>query len=105
MREQPDYSTALPFPIKTSSYARFMMGETTSGAMGAPVFTHGDTVASPNFINQKHYANKNEEEFREYLLAIGFVTEPLEMCDEEDDPDPILLKGEPLSEMIIRERR
>ena len=51
-----------------------------------------------------------EAEFAEYLAAKGVVTLPEPMSAEElaaddDDWEPIEVSGEPLSQMIIRERR
>ena len=48
-----------------------------------------------------------EAEFLKHLMDIGLVTQlpnPAEDIDDDDDP-PIVIKGEPLSETIIRERR
>jgi Arc/MetJ-type ribon-helix-helix transcriptional regulator len=47
-----------------------------------------------------------EEEFKQHLLEIGLVTslpDPALDIDDDDEP-PIVIKGEPLSETIIRER-
>lgn len=51
--------------------------------------------------------NRREDEFEQYLLAEGVISEiPLRNeTDEDDDFEPIKFEGEPLSEMIIRERR
>ncbi len=47
-----------------------------------------------------------EEDFLQYLLAKGVISEiPEGITDEEDDFDPVEIEGEPLSETIIRERR
>ena len=48
-----------------------------------------------------------EEAFARKLLAEGFISNiPARgETDEEDDFEPIEFEGEPLSEMIIRERR
>lgn len=49
-----------------------------------------------------------EDEFERKLLAEGFITSipPRDESDEEFDSfEPIEVEGEPLSEMIIRERR
>lgn len=52
-------------------------------------------------------ANKLDRQVLEQLLAKGLLTEIAEpMTDEEDDEfEAIKIEGEPLSEMIIRERR
>jgi hypothetical protein len=49
-----------------------------------------------------------EAEFDQHLLKIGLVSSlPDPALDIDDDPDdqPVTIKGEPLSETIIRERR
>jgi Arc/MetJ-type ribon-helix-helix transcriptional regulator len=49
------------------------------------------------------------EELDQYLLSIGLITQlpdPAQDVDDDDPEDvPIVIKGEPLSETIIRERR
>jgi len=50
---------------------------------------------------------RREDEFEQYLLAKGIISN-IPIRDETDDDDnfePIKFEGEPLSEMIIRERR
>lgn len=49
----------------------------------------------------------SEEEFAQYLLSEGIISRiPSGETDEEfDDYEPIVVDGEPLSDMIIRERR
>jgi Arc/MetJ-type ribon-helix-helix transcriptional regulator len=46
-------------------------------------------------------------EFDQHLLAIGLMSQLPDTTADFDDPDdqPITIKGEPLSETIIRERR
>jgi Arc/MetJ-type ribon-helix-helix transcriptional regulator len=47
------------------------------------------------------------DELNQRLLASGLVTQlpdPAEDIDDDDDP-PIVIRGEPLSETIVRERR
>ena len=48
-----------------------------------------------------------EEEFLKHLVEIGLVTQLPDTAADFDDPDdqPITIRGEPLSETIIRERR
>lgn len=49
-----------------------------------------------------------EDEFAQYLFTrgiIGNVPDFSELTDEDDEFEPINVLGEPLSEMIIRERR
>ena len=48
-------------------------------------------------------------ELDKYMLSIGLITQlpnPAEDIDDDDPDDaPVVIKGEPLSETIIRERR
>ena len=46
-------------------------------------------------------------EFDQHLLAIGLMSQLPDTDADFDDPDdePITIKGEPLSETVIRERR
>jgi Arc/MetJ-type ribon-helix-helix transcriptional regulator len=46
-------------------------------------------------------------EFDQHLLAIGLLSQLPDTAADFDDPDdePIEIKGEPLSETVIRERR
>lgn len=48
-----------------------------------------------------------ENTFAQKLLAEGFISHipPRDETDEDDDFEPIVFAGEPLSEQIIRERR
>lgn len=49
-----------------------------------------------------------EEEFLQMLLAEGVISEIPnfeDYTDEDDDFEPIEVEGEPLSEIIIKERR
>ena len=48
-----------------------------------------------------------EDEFERYLLAKGIISDipARNETDVDDDFEPIKFEGEPLSEMIIRERR
>ena len=48
-----------------------------------------------------------EDEFERYLLSKGIISDipTRNETDEDDDFEPIVFEGEPLSEMIIRERR
>jgi Arc/MetJ-type ribon-helix-helix transcriptional regulator len=50
-----------------------------------------------------------EAEFNQHLLSIGLITslpDPAQDIDDNDPDDaPVIIKGEPLSETIIRERR
>lgn len=48
-----------------------------------------------------------EEEFDQELLALGLMSQIPDTDADFDDPDdePIAIRGEPLSETVIRERR
>ena len=48
-----------------------------------------------------------ENEFERYLLSKGIISDipTRDETDEDDNFEPIKFEGEPLSEMIIRERR
>jgi len=48
-----------------------------------------------------------EDEFERYLLSKGIISDipTRDETDADDDFEPIKFEGEPLSEMIIRERR
>jgi hypothetical protein len=50
-----------------------------------------------------------EAEFDQHLLKIGLISSlpdpALEIGDDDPDDQPVTIKGEPLSETIIRERR
>lgn len=50
---------------------------------------------------------RREDEFEHYLLAKGIISNipTRDETDEDDNFEPIKFEGEPLSEMIIRERR
>ena len=51
-------------------------------------------------------AEQLEQKFLERLFAKWLINEiPPRLDDDDDDFEPIEIEGEPLSEMIIRERR
>ncbi len=58
-------------------------------------------------IQQKEPAT--EAELLQYMLSIGMISrlpDPSEDIDDDDpDDEPVVIRGEPLSETIIRERR
>ena len=67
-----------------------------------------------NYLRQQEQANlteeeteRREDEFEQYLLAKGIISQIPTRDETEDDDDfePIEFEGEPLSEVIIRERR
>jgi UDP:flavonoid glycosyltransferase YjiC (YdhE family) len=49
------------------------------------------------------------DEFNQHLLKIGLISSlpdpSLDIDDDDPDDQPVTIKGEPLSETIIRERR
>ena len=61
------------------------------------------TKAAP----QKPKKPLTRAEFDQYLLAIGLISQLPDTEADFDDPndEPIRIKGEPLSETVIRERR
>ena len=50
-----------------------------------------------------------EAEFDQYLLKIGLISSladpTLDIDDDDPDDQPVTIKGEPLSETLLRERR
>jgi Arc/MetJ-type ribon-helix-helix transcriptional regulator len=65
----------------------------------------GTKPAGPGPAQRKEPLTR--EEFDSHLLAIGLLSRLPDTAADFDDPDdePIEIKGEPLSETIIRERR
>ncbi len=49
----------------------------------------------------------NRDEFHRHLIEIGLMSQLPDTAADFDDPDdePVPIKGEPLSETVIRERR
>jgi hypothetical protein len=72
-----------------------------------PARTPGKTAkrARPTAPKKK----MTEAEFDQHLLRIGLVSSlpdpALDIDDDDPDDQPVTIKGEPLSETIIRERR
>lgn len=67
-----------------------------------------------NYLREQEHARlvaedieAREDEFERYLLSKGIISDiPLrDETDEDDDFEPIMFEGEPLSEMVVRERR
>ena len=56
---------------------------------------------------QKSKKQLTEAELQQHMLKIGLMSQLPDTDADFDDPDdvPINIKGEPLSETIIRERR
>jgi len=61
-----------------------------------------------NSISEDFQPTITEDEFEQMLFAKGIISNIPnldEYTDEDEDFEPIDVEGEPLSEMIIRERR
>ena len=56
-------------------------------------------------IEEKLSEEELEQKVLEQLLAKGIISEIPPRWDDDEDFEPIEIQGEPLSEMIIRERR
>jgi hypothetical protein len=57
-------------------------------------------------INETAKPQMTEEEFLQMLIDEGLIANiPQKYTDEDDHFEPIEIEGEPISEMIIRERR
>jgi Arc/MetJ-type ribon-helix-helix transcriptional regulator len=66
-----------------------------------------DKKAKRTKTNPQKMTPLSPDELNKRLLACGLVIrlpDPAQDIDDDDDP-PIMIKGEPLSETIIRERR
>ena len=54
-------------------------------------------------------SHSTRDEFNQRLMAAGLITRlpdpSLDIDDDDPDDQPVTIKGEPLSETIIRERR
>lgn len=61
----------------------------------------------PGQIHVAALAGTHRTEFDQHLLAIGLMSQLPDTEADFDDPDdePIKIKGEPLSETVIRDRR
>ena len=77
--------------------------------MPKPVRTSGKPAKRTKAEPQKPGKQMTEAEFQQHLLSIGLISsipDPTEDIDDDDPDDaPVIIKGEPLSETIIRERR
>ena len=72
--------------------------------------SHNSAPPSTKVKRRKLTEAKNpltRAEFDQHLMAIGLMSQLPETAADFDDPDdePIAIKGEPLSETVIRERR
>jgi Arc/MetJ-type ribon-helix-helix transcriptional regulator len=72
-----------------------------------PVQIAGKTAKRAK-ANPQNMGPLSPDELNKRLLASGLVTrlpDPAQDIDDDDDDPPIVIRGEPLSETIIRERR
>ena len=61
-----------------------------------------------SLIKQKQRPQMSEEEFEKCLAKEGFITEykpPIKDFSRYENYQPVTVTGEPISEMIVRERR
>jgi ElaB/YqjD/DUF883 family membrane-anchored ribosome-binding protein len=69
----------------------------------------GERTKRAKRVAQQAKRPLTEAEFQEHLLSIGLITSipdpALDIDDDDPDDAPVTIKGEPLSETIIRERR
>jgi Arc/MetJ-type ribon-helix-helix transcriptional regulator len=73
-----------------------------------PARTSGKPLAKRTKVTpQKPKKPLTRAEFDQHLLNIGLMTQLPDTDADYDDPDdePVFIKGEPLSETVIRERR
>ncbi len=67
----------------------------------------GKAAKPPKAAIQKPKKPLTQAELDQYMLEIGLMSQLPDTDADFDDPDdePITIKGEPLSETVIRERR
>ncbi len=69
----------------------------------------GPRVAGTHRHGASPKQKMTEAEFDQHLLKIGLISSlpdpALDIDDNDPDDQPVTIKGEPLSETIIRERR
>jgi hypothetical protein len=74
-----------------------------------PVQTSGKRAKRAKTAPPQAKKPLTEAEFNQHLLSIGLITSfpdpSLDIDDDDPDDAPVAIKGEPLSETIIRERR
>ena len=74
-----------------------------------PAQTSGKGAKRTKAAQAKSKKPLTEAEFNQHLLSIGLITSlpdpALDIDDDDPDDAPVTIKGEPLSETIIRERR
>ena len=75
--------------------------------MPKPDRTPAQKTKSIKQTRQKSTKKLTRAEFDKHLLAIGLLSQLPETDADFDDPDdePVPIKGKPLSETVIRERR
>ncbi len=75
--------------------------------MPKPARAARKTPKRTNAAIQKPKTPLTEAELQQHMLKIGLMTQLPDTAADFDDPEdvPITIKGEPLSETIIRERR
>ena len=71
------------------------------------VQTSGEGAKRTKTIAHKSKKPRTEAELQQHMLKMGLMTQLPDTAADFDDPDdvPITIKGEPLSETIVRERR
>ena len=69
--------------------------------------TSGDGAKRAEPARRKTKKALTQEEFDQHLLDIGLMSRLPDTAADFDDPEdePVAIKGEPLSETVIRERR
>ncbi len=74
--------------------------------MPKPAGISGKKVKGTKTAPQKPKRPLTEAEFDQHLLNIGLMSQLPDTDADFDDPDdvPVTIKGEPLSETVIRER-
>jgi hypothetical protein len=81
----------------------------TQGQKKSPVPAADKGAKRTKATPQKPKKPLTPAELDQYMLSIGLMTQlpnPAEDLDDDDpDDEPVTIKGEPLSETIIRERR
>jgi hypothetical protein len=75
----------------------------------APAHTRGAKDKRTKGALQKRKRALTQAEFDQHLLNVGLITSlpnpSLDVDDDDPEDAPVTIKGEPLSETIIRERR
>jgi hypothetical protein len=72
-----------------------------------PVRSHAKGAKRTKATSQQATKPMTRDEFHRYLIEIGLMSQLPDTAADYDDPDdePVPIKGEPLSETVIRERR